>query len=67
MYLRHLSHGEWALGLNKPLMWKMKCFKFFLRRLSDRKRVLQQEKEQEETVRITRVEMSENLVEEMAW
>ena len=46
-------------------MWKLKCFKFFLQRLADLERVLQQEERLEE-VNITRVEMCESLMEYMA-
>ena len=46
-------------------MWKLKCFEFFLKRLADLERVLQQE-EQLEEVNISRVEMCESLMEEMA-
>ena len=46
-------------------MWKLKCFKFFLMRLADLDRVLQRE-ESLEQVNITRVEMCEGLMEEMA-
>ena len=44
-------------------MWKLKCFKFFLRRLLELEWVTKQEGEPGETVKITRVEMSETLVE----
>ena len=46
-------------------MWKLKCFKFFLMRLADLAGVLQRE-ESLEQVNITRVEMCEGLMEEMA-
>ena len=46
-------------------MSKLKCFKFFLKRLADLDRLLQQE-ESLEQVNITRVEMCEGLMEEMA-
>ena len=46
-------------------MWKLKCFKFFLMRLADLDRLLQRE-ESLEQVNITRVEMCEALMEEMA-
>ena len=49
----HPTYGEWAVDQAKPKMWKLKCFKFFLKRLSDQ-------------VNITRVEMCEGLTEEMA-
>ena len=45
-------------------MWKLKCFKFFLKRLADLDRLLQQEESLEHN--ITRVEMCEGLTEEMA-
>ena len=53
------------LSKTKPKMWKLKCFKFFLMRLADLDRVLQRE-ESLEQVNITRVEMCEGLMEEMA-
>ena len=46
-------------------MWKLKCFKFFSKRLADLDRLLQQE-ESLEQVNITRVEISEGLTDEMA-
>ena len=64
--MRDASYAEWALGLGRIKMWKLKCFKFCLSRLLDLERVMKQEREPEETVRITRVEMSETWVEEMA-
>ena len=66
--MKDTSYAEWALGLDKKKMWKLKCFKLLLRRLLDLERVMeQQEGEPEETtVSITRVQMTETLVEEMA-
>ena len=46
-------------------MWKLKCFKFFLKRLADLERALQQEEKREEVI-VTRVDMCESLMEEMA-
>ena len=46
-------------------MWKLKRIKFFMKRLADLERVLQQEERLEE-VNITRVEMCENLMQKMA-
>ena len=66
VYMQDEFYAEWVLGLDKIKMWKMKCSKFFPRRLPDLERVMKQEGEPEETVTITRVEMSETLVEEMA-
>ena len=60
------SHAEWALCLDKLKMWTLKCFKFFLRKLLDLERAMEQEGELEETVIITRVEVTETLMEEMA-
>ena len=65
VYICHPTHGEWATDQPKPKMWKLKCFKFFVKRLADLERVLQKEERREE-VNITRVEMCENLMEEMA-
>ena len=65
VYICHPKYGEWAVEQNKPKMWKLKCFKFFLMRLTDLERVLQRE-ENSEQVTITRVEMCEELMEEMA-
>ena len=65
VYICHPTYGEWAVEQTKPKMWKLKCFKFFLMRLADLDRVLQQE-ESLEQVNITRVEMCEGLMEEMA-
>ena len=65
VYICHPAYGEWAVEQNKPKMWKLKCFKFFLMRLADLERVLQRE-ENSEQVTITRVEMCEELMEEMA-
>ena len=31
----HPTYGESATDQPKPKMWKLKCFKFFLKRLSD--------------------------------
>ena len=59
------AYGEWAVEKAKPKMWKLKCFKFFLMRLADLDRVLQRE-ESLEQVNVTRVEMCEGLMEEMA-
>ena len=56
---------EWAVDQAKPKMWKLKCFKFFLKRLADLDRLLQQEESLEQE-NITRVEMCEGLTEEMA-
>ena len=64
MYICHPTYGEWATDQPKPKMWKLKCFKFFLKRLSDLERVLQKEEKQQE-VNIIGVEMCENLMEEM--
>ena len=61
----HPTYGEWAVDQAKPKMWKLKCFKFSLKRLTDLDRLLQQE-ESLELVNITRVEMCEGLMEEMA-
>ena len=65
VYICHPTYGEWAVEQTKPKMWKLKCFKFFLMRLADLERVLQRE-ENSEQVTITRVEMCEELMEEMA-
>ena len=65
VYICHPTYGEWAVEQTKPKMWKLKCFKFFLMRLADLERVLQRE-ENSEQVNITRVEMCEGLMEEMA-
>ena len=65
VYICHPTYGEWAVEQAKPKMWKLKCFKFFLKRLADLDRLLQQE-ESLEQVNITRVEMCEGLMEEMA-
>ena len=65
VYICHPMYGEWAVEQTKPKMWKLKCLKFFLMRLADLERVLQRE-ESSEQVNITRVEMCEELVEEMA-
>ena len=65
VYICHPTYGEWAVEQTKPKMWKLKCFKFFLMRLADLERVLQRE-ESLEQVNITRVEMCEGLMEEMA-
>ena len=65
VYICHPTYGEWAVEQTKPKMWKLKCFKFFLMRLADLDRVLQRE-ESLEQVNITRVEMCEGLMEEMA-
>ena len=65
VYICHPTYGEWAVEQTKPKMWKLKCFKFFLVRLADLDRVLQRE-ESLEQVNITRVEMCEGLMEEMA-
>ena len=46
-------------------MWKLKRMKFFMKRLADLERVLQQEERLEE-VNITRVDMCENLMQKMA-
>ena len=66
VYMKDASFAEWALGLDKIKMWKLECFKFFLRRLLDLERVTEQEGEPEETVKTTRVGVNETLVEEMA-
>ena len=50
----HPTYGEWVTDQPKPKLWKLKCFKFFLKRLSDLESVLQKEEGQEE-VNITRV------------
>ena len=65
VYICHPTYGEWAVEQTEPKMWKLKCFKFFLMRLADLDRVLQRE-ESLEQVNITRVEMCEGLMEEMA-
>ena len=65
VYICHPTYGEWAVEQTKPKMWKLKCFKFFLMRLADLDRVLQRE-ESVEQINITRVEMCEGLMEEMA-
>ena len=64
VYICHPTYGEWAVDQAEPKMWKLKCFKFFLKRLADLERLLQQE-ESLEKVNITRVEMCDGLVEEM--
>ena len=64
VYICHPTYGEWATDQPKPKMRTLKCFKFFLKRLSDLERVLQKGEKQQE-VNITRVEMCENLMEEM--
>ena len=43
VYICHPTYGEWAVDQAKPKMWKLKCFKFFLKRLTDLDRLLQQE------------------------
>ena len=65
VYICHPTCGEWAFDQAKPKMWKLKCFKFFRKRLADLDRLLQQE-ESLEQVNITRVEMCGGLMEEMA-
>ena len=65
MSVRDGGYGERATDQPKPEMWKLKCFKFFLKRLSHLERVLQKEEKQEE-VNIVRVEMCESLMEEVA-
>ena len=65
VYICHPTYGEWAVEQTKPKMWKLKCFKFFLMRLADLDRVLQREEDVEQVI-ITRVEMCEGLMEEMA-
>ena len=57
VYICHPTYGEWTVDQAKPKMWKLKCFKFSLKRLADLERVLE--------VNITRVEMCEGLMEEM--
>ena len=64
VYICHPTYREWAVHQAKQKMWKLKCFKFFLKRLADLERVLQQEESLEE-VNITRVDMCEGLLEEM--
>ena len=64
VYIYHPTFGEWAVDQAKPKMWKLKCFKFFLKRLADLVRLSQQEESLEE-VNITGVEMCEGLMEEM--
>ena len=43
VYICHPTYGGWATDELKPKTWKLKCFKFFLKRLSDLERVLQKE------------------------
>ena len=63
VYMKERSYAEWTLKQDKCRKWKLKCFKFFLRSLSDLERVLKREREPEEMARVTRVEC---LAEEMA-
>ena len=63
VHIVHFTHAEWAVNQAEPKMWKLKCFKFFLKRLADLDRLLQQE-ESLEQVNITWVEIFEGLTEE---
>ena len=63
VHMKDESFAEWAPGLDLTKVWKLICFKFFLRTLLDLERVMKQEREPEEAVRITVVEMSETMVE----
>ena len=66
VYICHPTYGEWAVDQPKPKMWKLKCFfKFFLKRLADLERVIQQEEKREE-VNVTREKMCQTLMQEMA-
>ena len=47
-------------------MWELRCFKFFLRRPLYLERAPKQGNEPDETLKTARLELSENLVEEMA-
>ena len=52
VYMEDESYAEWALGLDKIRMWKLKCFKFLSEEvILDLERVMEQEGELEETVR----------------
>ena len=62
VYLKDESNAEWAVKQYKCWKWKLKCFKFFQKRLSDLERVMKREKEPEEKARMTRAEC---LAEEM--
>ena len=59
VYICHPTYGEWAVDHTKPKMWKLKCYKFFLKRLADLERVLQQEERME--VKIARVSFWKNV------
>ena len=59
VYLKDESYAEWAVKQDKCRMWKLKCFKLFLKRLSDLERVMKREREPEEKTR------AECLAEEM--
>ena len=37
VYIFHPTYGEWAVEQAKPKMWKLKCFKFFLKRYTRRR------------------------------
>ena len=54
VYMKDKSYVEWTLQQDKCRMWKLKCFKYFLLRLSDLERVLKREGETEEMARMTR-------------
>ena len=56
VYMKDKSYVEWTLQQDKCWMWKLKCFKYFLLRLSDLERVLKREGETEEMARMTRAE-----------
>ena len=56
VYMKDQSCVEWALKQDNCRMWKLKCFKYFLLRLSDLETVLKREREPEEMARVTRAE-----------
>ena len=45
VYLKDESNAEWAVKQYKCWKWKLKCFKFFQKRLSDLERVMKRERE----------------------
>ena len=65
VYLDHESYVKWVLELGQPHMWSLRCFRYFLMRLMDLKRILKGGREQDQKMREARLEMSESLVEEM--
>ena len=54
VYMKDPSYAKWARTIEKPKGWKIKCFKFFVKRLLDLEQAMQRESEGDERKSVCR-------------